>query len=531
MSSGPRARSSTRSGIPSCPAGRNGRPSGPRAGSAIGTTSTRRRWRRSGPRPSTSTRSWPRRPMPTRDLNWLPLPDLPVVLRLHADAGSAQCRPPSVARRSAADPAQRRAREPTTTALGYGSIDRSSTANSSRRLSMAGSAGSNCPQPCSRPSAGMTRSRRRSAGRSWPGPIDRAARLSLWALSQRGQGNPSRSQSRPGRIGSSRSRSAGSSHPFSVVRGTRSTRRRIGTSSSTTRDTASYRGRPVTGCLWPCHLAADGTGHFAFGPPIKTMTVTQGEGGDGSKAPLTFTFESVPMLGALRTTMSVLCILQARVSSTRLPGKVLKPILGEPMLARQIERIARAERVDALTVATSDEPSDDGVAGLCERLGVDCYRGSLDDVLDRFYQAAQRSGPSHVMRLTGDCPLTDPAILDALVELHLAGDFDYSSNVEVRTYPVGLDAEIFRYELLVRAWRNATSPYEREHVTPFMQEGGPGAATASSKTGSIDRNLTLDSRLRRGFRFRLTCLRRALSQATRGSVPTMSIACCSTIPR
>ena len=133
--------------------------------------------------------------------------------------------------------------------------------------------------------------------------------------------------------------------------------------------------------------------------------------------------------------MSVLCILQARVSSTRLPGKVLKPILGEPMLARQIERIARAERVDALTVATSDQASDDGVAGLCERLGVDCYRGSLDDVLDRFYQAARRSGPSHVMRLTGDCPLTDPAILDALVELHLAGDFDYSSNVEERTYP------------------------------------------------------------------------------------------------
>ena len=173
--------------------------------------------------------------------------------------------------------------------------------------------------------------------------------------------------------------------------------------------------------------------------------------------------------------MTVQCILQARVSSTRLPGKVLKPILGEPMLARQIERIARAARVDALTVATSDQASDDGVAGLCERLGVDCYRGSLGDVLDRFYEAAHRSEPSHVMRLTGDCPLTDPAILDALVELHLAGDFDYSSNVEERTYPDGLDAEIFRYDLLVQAWQEATSPYEREHVTPFMQQGGPGS--------------------------------------------------------
>ena len=171
--------------------------------------------------------------------------------------------------------------------------------------------------------------------------------------------------------------------------------------------------------------------------------------------------------------MSVLCILQARVSSTRLPGKVLKPILGEPMLARQIERIARAQRVDALTVATSDQASDDGVAALCERLGVECFRGSLDDVLDRFYQAAELSGPSHVMRLTGDCPLTDPAILDALVELHLAGGFEYSSNVEERTYPDGLDAEIFRRDLLVRAWRDATSPYEREHVTPFMRQAEP----------------------------------------------------------
>jgi len=168
--------------------------------------------------------------------------------------------------------------------------------------------------------------------------------------------------------------------------------------------------------------------------------------------------------------MTVQCILQARFSSTRLPGKVLKPILGEPMLARQIERIARAARVDALTVATSDQASDDGIAALCERLGVDCYRGSLDDVLDRFYQAARHSGPSHVMRLTGDCPLTDPAILDALVELHLTGDFDYSSNVEERTYPDGLDAEVFRYDLLVQAWQGAMSPYEREHVTPFMRE-------------------------------------------------------------
>jgi len=171
--------------------------------------------------------------------------------------------------------------------------------------------------------------------------------------------------------------------------------------------------------------------------------------------------------------MSVLCILQARVSSTRLPGKVLMPILGEPMLARQLERIRRAERVDAVTVATSHEASDDDVAALCVRIGVACHRGSLDDVLDRFHQAAERSDAPHVMRLTGDCPLTDPAILDALVDVHLAGGFEYTSNVEERTYPDGLDAEVFTRELLDRAWREATAPYDREHVTPFMRRAVP----------------------------------------------------------
>ena len=169
--------------------------------------------------------------------------------------------------------------------------------------------------------------------------------------------------------------------------------------------------------------------------------------------------------------MTVLCVVQARMSSVRLQGKVLKPILGEPMLARQVERIRRAERIDALTVATSDQPSDDAVAALCERIGVDCYRGSLDDVLDRFHRAAARTRPEHVMRLTGDCPLTDPALLDQLVELHRSGGFDYSSNTLRRTYPDGLDAEIFTYGLLERTWREAGSPRDREHVTPYMYEG------------------------------------------------------------
>jgi len=177
--------------------------------------------------------------------------------------------------------------------------------------------------------------------------------------------------------------------------------------------------------------------------------------------------------------MTVLCVLQARVSSSRLPGKVLMPLLGQPMLARQVERIRRAKRLDALTVATSDQPSDDGIADLCASLGIDSFRGDLDDVLDRFYRAAAPSRPDHVVRLTGDCPLTDPALLDDLVDLHIAGGYDYSSNVHPRTYPDGLDAEVFTFDLLERAWRDATSPAERSHVTPFMYERATGIRQGS----------------------------------------------------
>jgi len=149
------------------------------------------------------------------------------------------------------------------------------------------------------------------------------------------------------------------------------------------------------------------------------------------------------------------------------------PILGEPMLARQVERIRRATRIDSLVIATSDQPSDDAVAELSAALSTDCYRGSLEDVLDRFRRAAESYRPQHVMRLTGDCPLTDPGVLDALVELHIAGGYDYSSNVEDRTFPDGLDAEVFTYALLERTAREATSRFDREHVTPSMY--GPGS--------------------------------------------------------
>jgi len=164
----------------------------------------------------------------------------------------------------------------------------------------------------------------------------------------------------------------------------------------------------------------------------------------------------------------ILGILQARTSSRRLPGKVLKPILGRPMLERQIERLRRARRMEGLVVATSDDATDDPIAALCRSLAVDCFRGSLDDVLDRFYQAALRSAADTVVRLTGDCPLADPGVIDALIALHASGGYDYTSNTLTRSYPDGLDAEVASMPCLEAAWREATLPSEREHVTPFI---------------------------------------------------------------
>lgn len=164
----------------------------------------------------------------------------------------------------------------------------------------------------------------------------------------------------------------------------------------------------------------------------------------------------------------IAAILQARMSSIRLPGKVLKPILGRPMIGLQIERLKRLKSIDSLIVATSDHSSDDELELVCEELGVRCFRGSLDDVLDRFYQTALSVEPDHIVRLTGDCPLTDPAVIDRVTRFYLDGNYDYVSNTIAPTFPDGLDAELFSFEALKRAWQEAKLPSEREHVTPYL---------------------------------------------------------------
>lgn len=168
----------------------------------------------------------------------------------------------------------------------------------------------------------------------------------------------------------------------------------------------------------------------------------------------------------------IVAILQARTSSSRLPNKVLRPLLGVPMMQRQIERILRSQSLDKLIVATSTDQTDDAIASLCKSLSVECYRGSLTDVLDRLYNASVAAGAvsptDHIVRLTADCPLFDASVLDRLVQLHAKGDFDYSSNAHVPSFPDGLDCEIMKFETLKAAWTDARAATDREHATHFI---------------------------------------------------------------
>jgi len=167
--------------------------------------------------------------------------------------------------------------------------------------------------------------------------------------------------------------------------------------------------------------------------------------------------------------MSINIILQARMSSTRLPGKVLKPILGKPMLAHQLLRLQQLTRVNNIIVATSDEVSDDEIEQLCHNLEFPCYRGNLHNVLDRYYQTSQHYPSEHIIRITGDCPLIDVDIINSVIDLHLSTDADYSSNCAPATLPDGLDVEIFTAKVLFKTWQQAKKLSELEHVTPFMR--------------------------------------------------------------
>lgn len=165
----------------------------------------------------------------------------------------------------------------------------------------------------------------------------------------------------------------------------------------------------------------------------------------------------------------VVCIVQARSGSTRLPQKVLHPLVGKPMLLRQLERIGAAKTLDAIVVATTDKPEDDAVESLAKEAGVLYFRGSEQDVLDRYYQAAKEAAADVVVRITGDCPLHDPQVIDLVVKHfdEAKGAIDYTGTPV--NYPEGFDTEVFSFAALEAAWKEARLPSEREHVTPYIK--------------------------------------------------------------
>ncbi|MDR2529636.1 MAG: glycosyltransferase family protein [Synergistaceae bacterium] len=166
----------------------------------------------------------------------------------------------------------------------------------------------------------------------------------------------------------------------------------------------------------------------------------------------------------------VAAVIQARMTSTRLPGKVMLTVLGKPLLGYELERVARSKRLSKILVATTVNDDDDVVARYVESLGFGVWRGPEDDVLERYHAAALAVGADIVVRLTADCPLIDPALVDQVVAALLESEgLDYVSNTfRRRTYPRGLDTEAFTFAALDRAWREGRLPPEREHVTPYI---------------------------------------------------------------
>lgn len=166
--------------------------------------------------------------------------------------------------------------------------------------------------------------------------------------------------------------------------------------------------------------------------------------------------------------MKTVIVVQARMTSTRLPGKVLLPLAGQPMLVRLLERLRRVRRAQGIVIATTTNAADDPIAALCAQQGVPCHRGSEHDVLSRYADAAHLHGADTVVRITSDCPLIDPALIDQVIAAYEEGGSDYVSNMLPPTWPYGMAVEVFSAAALAQAHAEATQAAEREHVTPFL---------------------------------------------------------------
>ncbi|MFS0674450.1 cytidylyltransferase domain-containing protein [Ornithinibacillus sp. 179-J 7C1 HS] len=165
----------------------------------------------------------------------------------------------------------------------------------------------------------------------------------------------------------------------------------------------------------------------------------------------------------------ILAIIQARMGSTRLPGKVLKPILDKPIIDYQVERVKQSKALDQVIIATSNNVKDDAIIYWCEANSIPYYRGDEADVLGRYYEAAKQFSASTIVRLTGDCPIIDSNIIDRVIIDYLKEGTSYCSNTIKRSFPRGMDTEVFSMDALERANFEAESPLDREHVTPYIR--------------------------------------------------------------
>lgn len=167
--------------------------------------------------------------------------------------------------------------------------------------------------------------------------------------------------------------------------------------------------------------------------------------------------------------MKVLTITQARYGSTRLPAKILKKVNGVALLEIHLRRILKSKMTTKLKVATTEEEGSRYIIDICNKVGVEYHQGSVDDVLDRFYQTAKPENPDYVVRVTSDCPLIDPEIIDQVIKTCIDGGYDYASNTLIPTYPDGMDVEVFKFSALEKAWKEARLLSEHEHVTPYIK--------------------------------------------------------------
>lgn len=166
--------------------------------------------------------------------------------------------------------------------------------------------------------------------------------------------------------------------------------------------------------------------------------------------------------------MKIIAVTQARVGSTRLPAKILKEVNGVSLLETHLRRILNSKRISSLKVATTNEEGVDRIVSIADKAGVAIHKGSVEDVLDRFYQTVKDEKPDYVLRLTSDCPLIDPSIIDQVIDLAVSSGADYVSNTLDVTYPDGMDCECFKFSALEKAWNEATLKSDREHVTPYI---------------------------------------------------------------